>query len=291
MHMEDSGWTVLKLLGWAKDFLARAGVEEPRLSAEILLGHALGCDRLGLYTRYDYHPGEEQLTAFRQFLRRAKNLEPVAYLIGQKEFYSLRFKVTSDVLIPRPESEILVSEAVSHLRRLDRPGWVWDVATGSGCVAVAIAVHVGGVQVLATDISPAALAVASENAVAHGVADRVKCLQADLLNPPSQWSGQRSFDVITANPPYVPTGQTVGEPVKHEPPSAVFGGADGLDFIRPILRDAGGFLAPGGVLVMEFGAGQARSVRDLTDSAGHFGPLRLIRDHAGIERVIVAQRR
>ena len=290
MHMEGSGWTVIKLLGWTKDFFARSGLEEPRLSAEILLGHALGCDRLALYTRFDYHPTGEQLATFRDLLRRARQFEPIAYLVGRKEFYSLTFKVTPEVLVPRPESEILVSEAVAHLRKLSRPGRAWDVATGSGCVAVAIAVQAPQVSVLATDISPAAVAVAAENAAAHNVADRVKCLAADLLDLPGEAGETRDFDVITANPPYVPIGQEVAEPVKHEPVRAVFGGTDGLDFIRPIVADSGKFLRAGGALVMEFGEGQAQAVTRLAEQAGCFGCLRLIRDHAGIERVIVAIR-
>jgi release factor glutamine methyltransferase len=289
--MEGSGWTVLKLLGWTKGFFTRAGLEDPRLSAEILLGHALGCDRLALYTRFEYQPSQEQLAAFRELIRRARRLEPIAYLIGRKEFYSLQFKVTPDVLVPRPESEILVSEAVAHLRKLARPGRVWDVATGGGCVAVAIAVQAPQASLLATDISQAAVAVAAENAKAHHVAERVKCLRADMMNLPGEVEGQGGFDVITANPPYVPAGQEVAEPVKHEPPGAVFGGPDGLDFIRPIVRESGGFLRAGGALVMEFGVAQARAVGALVEQAGCFAQARLIRDQAGIERVVVAVRK
>jgi release factor glutamine methyltransferase len=291
MHMEGPGWTVLKLLGWTRDFFARARLEDPRLSAEILLGHALGCDRVGLYTRFDYQPTKEQLAAFRELIRRARRFEPIAYLIGRKEFYSLRFKVAPSVLVPRPETEVLVSEAVAHLRKLPHAGRVWDVATGSGCVAVAIAVQAAGASVLATDVSQAAVAIAAENAAAHNVADRVKCLRADLMNLPAESGDARDFDVITANPPYVPDGQEVAEPVKHEPPTAVFGGPDGLGFIRPIVRDSGGFLRSGGALVMEFGAGQAQAVGGLVEQAGCFAQVRLIRDHAGIERVVVAVRK
>ncbi|RPI61428.1 MAG: peptide chain release factor N(5)-glutamine methyltransferase, partial [Planctomycetaceae bacterium] len=157
-------WTVLKLLNWTKDDFARLDVDEPRLSAEILLAHTLGCKRIELYTRFDYQPTHAQLEQYRQLIQRGRNHEPVAYLVGTKEFFSLKFKVTPDVLIPRPETEMLVVQAVEHLRKLSRAATAWDVCTGSGCVAVAIASQVKEATVLATDISPAALRIARENA-------------------------------------------------------------------------------------------------------------------------------
>jgi len=281
----------LRLLNWTKDYLARAGLDEPRLAAEVLLAHVLGCQRIDLYTRFSYEPTPEQLDAFRQLVQRAHKLEPVAYLVGEKEFYSLRFKVTPDVLVPRAETEMLVAEAVSHLSRLGRPGRVWDACTGSGCIAVATASCVKDALVLATDISPSAIAMAEENAAVNKVADRVRCRVANLLTLPEDCADLKDFDVITANPPYVADNQMVTETVLHEPSIAVHAGPEGLDFIRPIVSDAPKFLAAGGILVMEYGYAQADDVRDLIVATGAFQEPRILKDVQGIERSTVAARK
>jgi len=284
-------WTVLKLLNWTRDYLAAGGVEDPRLAGEVLLAHVLRCDRLRLYTRFDYLPTGEELAAFRRLVQRARQHEPVAYLVGEKEFYSLRFKVTPDVLVPRGETEVLVCEAVSHLRRLPAPRRLWDACTGSGCVAVAVASQVEDLQVLATDISAPALAVAAENAAAHGLAARIRCRRADLLTLPDDCRDMLPFGAITTNPPYVAEHQMVSETVQHEPPVAIHGGADGLDFIRRVVADAPSCLAAGGALIMEFGFAQADEVRDLLLATGSFEEPRIISDHQGIERALVAVKR
>jgi release factor glutamine methyltransferase len=285
----EGPWTVLRLLNWTRDFLAGKGVEDARLSAEVLLAHALGCRRIELYTRFDYQPAGGELARYRHLVRRAGRHEPVAYLVGQKEFYSLRFKVTADVLIPRSESEILVSEAVGCLKGLSRPR-LWDVCTGSGCVAVAAAVNLPDLTALATDISPKAVAVAAENAQTHNVADRVRCRVADLLALPDDCADLAEVDVITANPPYVAADEEVARSVEHEPRDAVRAGRDGLACIGPIVEAAPRFLAPGGRLILEFGFAQADAVRDLLVAAGAFGEPRIVRDQRSIERVAIAQR-
>jgi len=291
MANEPAGtWTVLKLLDWTGRYLADAGVEGSRLCAEILLAHALGCERIELYTRFDRQPSPDQLAAFRKLLRRARRHEPTAYLVGWREFYSLRFKVTRDVLVPRPETEQLVDEAVSRFRSAGRGGAMWDICTGSGCVAVAAAVQVPGLTVLATDISPEAVAVATENAEAHGVSGRVRCRTADLTTLPGDCTGTARFDVITANPPYVADADEVGEEVKHEPRIALYAGADGLDAIRRLVARVGAYLAPGGLFAMEFGSGQAAAVRDLLVATGRFAEPRILTDHQGIERTAAAVR-
>lgn len=284
-------WTVLKLLNWTKEYLARAEVEEVRVAAEMLLARTLGCRRIDLYARFDYEPTPEQLAGFRGLVKRAADLEPVAYLVGHKEFYSLDFRVTSDVLVPRPETEALVTEAIGHLERLGRPGRVWDVCTGSGCVGVAIASQRPDVTVLATDVSAPAVDVAAANANAHGLADRVRCRVADLLTLPEDCSDLAPFDVITANPPYVADGDEIGPTVAREPHLALYAGETGLDVIRPLIAGAGGYLAPGGVFLMEFGLGQAPAVRDLIVATAQFAEPRILRDHQNIERTIVAVRR
>ena len=287
---DDSPWTVLRLLDWTRDYLTGA-VDEPRLSAEVLLASALKCPRLQLYTRFDYQPTAEELASFRGLVRRAHAHEPIAYLVGEKEFYSLRFKVTPEVLVPRAETEALVSEAVTHLRKRGGAKTMWDVCTGSGCVAIATARHAPQTRVLGTDISPAAVAIATENAAAHGLAQRVCFRVADLLALPEDCRQMPPFDVMTANPPYVAEHQMISETVKHEPPAAIHGGADGLDFLRRLVPDAPAMLSPGGALILEFGFTQAEAVTDLLAATGAFEPPRILRDYQGIERSVVALRR
>jgi len=284
-------WTVLKLLGWIKEHLRRAGLEQPRLAAEMLLAHALGCRRIDLYARYEHRPGEAQLAALRSLVQRAARREPVAYLVGEKEFYSMRLKVTPDVLVPRPETELLVEQAVAALRRLGRGGRMWDACTGSGCVAVAAAGQVPDATVLATDVSEAAVAVAAENAAAHGLAERVRCRRADLLAVPEDCRDVLPVDVLTANPPYVADGAEVAPEVLHEPPLALRAGPDGLDCLRRLVRDAPPLLPAGGVMVLEFGYDQADAVRRLIAEAGAFEPPTVLRDHQHIERAVVAVRK
>ena len=287
---DQDAWTVLRLLSWTKEYLARAEVDAPRLSAEVLLAHALDCPRVMLYARHDYLPKSEELAAFREHVRRAAAQEPVAYLVGRKEFYSLAFKVTPHVLVPRPETEILVGEAVAHLRPLGRDVTVWDACTGCGCVAIAVAHEVPAASVLLTDVCPAALAVADENVRAHDLADRARTRQADLLTLPEDCADLAPFDAITANPPYVADGYPLSETVRHEPPAALYGGPDGMDFLPRLIRQAPPLLRDGGKLILEFGYDQASAVRDAVVADGHFDEPKILRDHHQIERAMVATR-
>jgi len=284
-------WTVLTLLNWTKQYLAREQVDQPRLAAEVLLAHALGCDRIDLYTRFDYEPTVPQRDRFRGLVRRAADHEPVAYLVGSKEFYSLALKVTPAVMIPRPETEIIVSEALGHLAGLGRPGFAWDVCTGSGCVAVAVAVNHPEVTVLATDVSADALAVAAQNAEAHGVARRVRFLQADLLDLPTEWGGPERFDLITANPPYVARDEQVAPEVTHEPDLAIWAGRKGTELLERIIDEAPCRLEPGGALIVEFGLGQADAVCDRMVDGGAFYEPHVVRDHQDLDRTAVAIRK
>ena len=284
-------WTVLRLLNWTKDYFAGKGVDAPRLAAEVLLAHVLGCPRIELYARFNQEPDEAKRTAFRQLVKRAAEHEPVAYLVGAKEFYSLRFAVRPGVLVPRPETEILVAETLDHLQRCgasDGPPRVWDVCTGSGCVAVAVAHECGQSLVLATDTAPAALEVAEDNAEAHGVASRVRVREADLLALPADCADMPPFDVIVSNPPYVAEGDEVGPETAHEPPEALYAAAGGLAALEAIIRGAPPLLAPGGVLIVEFGRGQADAVHERLEATGAFEPARFLRDHQNIDRAAVA---
>ncbi len=291
MAAQDQAWTVLRLIEWTRNYFSRAGVHDARLAAEVLLAHVLQCRRIDLYARFADQPNRDQLAAFRELVARARAHEPVAYLVGRREFYSLDFKVTPDVLIPRPESEILVSEAVAHLRSLAREGRMWDVCTGCGCVGIAAASQVENARVLCTDISPPAVAVAARNAEAHGLGERVHCAEADMLTLPDGCDAWRECDVIAANPPYVAESDDVAAEVAHEPDVALYGGPKGLDFIRRLIPEAGGFLVPGGKLTMEFGLGQADAVMELIEASGLYEEPEIRRDHQDLDRTAVAYRR
>jgi release factor glutamine methyltransferase len=286
----DAPWTVLRLLNWTSEYFARADVHEPRLAAEVLLAHVLACERIDLYARFGRIPDEDQRAEFRRLVARARAHEPVAYLVGRRDFYSMRLKVTPDVLVPRPESELLVAEAIGYLHSLGRPGRMWDVCTGCGCVAVATASHVPDVRVLATDISPPAVAVAAENAEAYGLTDRVRCRTADLLTLPDDCGDWRTVDVISANPPYVALAEEIAQEVEHEPELALYAGKTGYEVIRRLVRQAPAFLPAGGAFLMEFGMGQADTVRDLMADSEEFDEPRIVNDHQDLERTAVAIR-
>lgn len=290
MPERPARWTVLELLNWTRHRLERAGVDSPRLAAEILLASVLRCRRIELYTRFDYVPTEEQLAPFRELIRQAAERRPIAYLVGEREFYSLAFRVTPDVLIPRPETEILVEQAVGVLRGLGRSATMWDACTGSGCVAAAVAKQVPDLRVLATDLSPAAVAVAASNVARHQLEPRVQVFEADLLTLPAEWTGGKTFDVITANPPYVPDAAEVSPEVAFEPSLALRGGKEGLDLLRRLIAAAPEFLAPGGALIVEFGIDQGPAVRRLLLDTGAFEEPRILLDHQELERAALARK-
>lgn len=292
MASEAAEWTIVRLLDWTKDYFVRAHLEEPRLCAEVLLAHVLGCPRLGLYTQFSRQPAPEQLETFRQLIKQAAGGQPIAYIVGQREFYSLPFRVTPDVLIPRPETELLVDAVLEVAKAATGTVHHWDLCTGSGCVAIASAHYAANLKVLATDISEKALAVAAENAAANHVTDRVSFAQADLLSLPPVAADWPAFDVITANPPYVSQAQMKDLPkvVLAEPVLALEAGATGLECIEPIVRDAAKFLRPGGKLAIEMGMGQAGPVYQLLQNAGSYQDIRMVKDAAGIERTAVAFR-
>ena len=283
-------WTVRRLLTWTRDYLTRADVEESRLAAEVLLGHVLDCERLALYTRFDEIVGDEGRASFRRLILRAAEGEPVAYLTGEKEFYSLAMTVTADVLVPRPETELLVDAALDVARGAGGPVRMWDACTGGGCVAVAAAKFADALAVLATDISPAAVQVARGNVERHGLVGRVHVAEADLLDLPDSAAEMAPFDVITANPPYVSDAEMEQLPagVKCEPEMALRAGPDGLDFIRRIIAAAPEHLKIGGTLAVEIGATQAEAVYEILNGSGRYERIRLLRDAAGLERVALA---
>ena len=267
-------WTIARLLAWTTQYLDRAQVDEPRLATELLLSHALGWAKLELYTRFDHVPGEDERTTFRELIRRAAQHEPVAYLIGRKEFYSLAFEVTPDVLIPRPETEALVERVIDYCRKSGEDEvHLLDLGTGSGCIAIAVLSQVPAARAVGSDISPGAVAMAQRNAVTHSVADRLTLVEADGLDLPPDCLPNGGFDLIVSNPPYVAQADMENLPEnvrRYEPSAALSGGPDGLAFYRLLNRSAGSVLKPGGVLFVEIGAGAGPQVRSVLEAGGTF---------------------
>ncbi|MCM2265610.1 MAG: peptide chain release factor N(5)-glutamine methyltransferase [Desulfuromonadales bacterium] len=276
----SEGWTVLKLLRWTADYFAGRDLDSPRLDAELLLADTLGLDRVGLYLNFERPLQADELAVYREKVRRRASREPLAYILGRTEFWSLPFMVTPAVLIPRPDTELLVEEA---LPRLADAALVLDVGTGSGALAIALAHERQECRVVAIDVSVAALTVAAENARKNGVAERIEFRQIDLAALPAG-----PFDLVVANPPYIPSGEltTLMPDVRDfEPQLALDGGVDGLAAYRALAGQAGGVLAPGAWLLVEVGIGQAPAVEGMFISAG-LTEIFVSRDLAGIERVV-----
>lgn len=279
------------------------GVESPRLCAELMLAHVLGCPRLKLYMEADRPASPLERDLLRTLVARALKHEPVQYLVGEAWFFGLPFKVDRRVLIPRPSTEALVEEVVQHARtRGDARGatgrnlLIADVCTGSGCVAVALAKGLPGARVVATDLSVEALELARENAARHGVIDRIDLLHGDLLAPLRDHPvtrGDASLDYLVANPPYIPDHEWVRVPpnVKdHEPSGALRGGRDGLDLVRPLIQGGPSLVKPGGLMLIEVAASHAEAALQLASSHPLGLHARIIPDVEGLPRVIRVER-
>lgn len=283
-------WTVGRLLTWTTDFLRRRGSESPRLDAEVLLAHVLDWERVQLYTHFDDEVGDRARGAYRDLVRRRAEGMPVAYLVGRKEFYSLPLTVTPAVLIPRPDSEFVVVEFLALTKALEGPRAV-DVGTGSGCLALACAHHHKTARFVAVDISAEALDVATANAEALGLADRVEFRQGDRLEPVA---GDSPFDAILSNPPYIPTNviPTLEPGVRlYEPHQALDGGEDGLRMVASLIAAAAPLLKPGGYLILEIGSDQEAPVRALIEAEPALELAPTVRDHANHPRVVHATKR
>ncbi len=287
-------WTIRRLLEWTKPFFERKGLDEPRLAAEILLANALGCARLELYTRFDRIPSADQLASFRGFVNRAADHVPIAYLVGFKEFYSLEFEVTPDVLVPRPETEMLVERSLELIAAKSTPAAFLEIGTGSGCIAVATCKNAPGARFVATDVSPESLGVASRNAETHGVSDRINLVECAGLDLPKEAISEGGFDVLVSNPPYIAESEVADLPrnVKdHEPHIALHDGADGLSFYRMFAEGAPRLLMPTGTVLIEIGESQAAAVAAIFNDSGQFSPARIWRDAVGgHERVMAFDR-
>ncbi len=290
---QTNAWTVGRLLTWTTDYLKQHGAASPRLDAEILLATARRCERIQLYTSFDEDVDEDVRATFRELVRRRAAGEPVAYLVGQREFFSLAFTVTPDVLIPRPETEHLVVEALDLIKghpALDLPLAVADVGTGSGAIAVSIAKHAANCHVTAIDVCEKALQVAGSNAERHEVLDRVELLVGDLLGglPP-----EPQFDLILSNPPYVTKAEleTLPDDVKcFEPHLALDGGQSGTELIARLIPQAAERLRDDGWLLIEFSPMIEEATHQLLADDGRFREMQTIKDLAGLPRLVRAQR-
>jgi len=282
-------WTVLDLIGWTAGFFARKGIDSARLDAELLLAKVLGMDRMGLYISYDRPLDPAELAAFRELVQERSRRVPVKYLLGECEFMSLRFEVGPGVLVPRPETEHLVERAVERIKEAPAgPPLVYDVCTGSGCIAVAVAKACESACVAASDLSNAALQVAKRNVVHHGLAGRITLVAGDLL---AAFPSDVRADLILSNPPYVSEAEWATlqpEIVEHEPREALVAGTDGLDCLRRLITDAPPRLKPGGALLCEIGHDQATAVASLVEAVGVYAPPIFYKDLAGIDRVLEA---
>ena len=271
---------------------ALEAVEIPsaRLDAEVLLSFCLGCDRLEFYKNPDMTISEAKLSTFRNLIARRLQWEPVAYITGRKEFWSFSLDVNNSVLIPRPDTEIIVEEALNICRKIDSSEIkILDIGTGSGAIALALASEITGAKVVATDISPAALNLAQKNATALGLKEKIYFQQGDLFEPVDG-----IFDIIVCNPPYISAQDYEKLPAgvkDYEPQDALLAGKSGLEFYEKLIYQAAGFLQKNGRLLLEIGAKQETGVRGIMEAAGIYDSVEMRKDYAGLPRVIKARRK
>ena len=277
-------WTIGALLQWTQEYFAQKGIDEPRLDAEILLAHVMQQERIYLYAHYDEPLEAAELAAFRELVKKRATRLSVAHLLGTRSFMGMDFTVNEDVLIPRPETEVLVEKVVAY-QSVDTPLSILDIGTGSGAIILSLLKYLPKASGVAVDISAKALAVAEKNGINLALDDRVQWLESDLFdNLPAQ-----RFDWLVSNPPYLSQQDmdTLQPEVAHDPANALFGGTDGLDFYRRIASAAWQYLKPGGHCALEIGAGQAPAVTEIFAADGHYELDQIYTDYGKIERVMI----
>ena len=320
--MNDKIWTIGRILKWTEQYFKDKGIESPRLDAEVLLAHVLEKQRIYLYVHFDEPLQPAELAAYREMIKQRVLHVPVAQILGEKEFMGLTFKVTADTLVPRPDTEILVQAAVERLKAMkgeakapedealadgeeassaanrdeaavdvsQEPLRIADIGTGSGAICLSVLRYLAGTVADTVDISPAARAVAEENAASLGLADRVTFHTGDLLQP----LRGMTFAAILSNPPYIPEADIAGlapEVRLKEPHTALSGGRDGLDFYRRLAKEAPAMLVPGGFMAFEVGIHQAEPVAALAKANPLIARTEILPDYAGIDRVVVGWRK
>ncbi|MCI6283583.1 peptide chain release factor N(5)-glutamine methyltransferase [Selenomonas sp.] len=299
-------WTIGRILKWTEHFFQEKGIESPRIDAEVLLGHVLKKERIYLYVHFEEPLQPEELTAYREAIKKRVQRVPVAYIIGRREFMGLTFHVTEDTLVPRPDTEILVQAAVERLKKREGDVHFADIGTGTGAICLSVLTYVPDATADTVDISEAARKVAEENAEALGVADRVMFYTGDLLAPlcaaqadvdasgddePQAEARAARYDAILSNPPYIPDADIASlapEVRCKEPRTALAGGPDGLAFYRRLIADSPALLKDDGFLAVEVGIHQAKAVAQMATDSGNFARTEILKDYGGVERVVVA---
>lgn len=297
-------WTTRQLLAWMSGAFTKADLDSPRLSAEMLLGHVIGCDRLRLYMEPERPASPLERDNLRGLVERALEHEPVQYLVGEAWFFGLPLHVDRRVLIPRPATETIAEHVLQHAR--SEPGFghgkgtgmlIADVCTGSGALAVALAKNMPEARIIATDVCADALDIARQNAERHAVAERIEFLQGDLLEPLEDHPATQArgtLHYLVCNPPYIPDDEwkAVAPNVKdHEPEVALRGGADGLDLIRPVFEQGPEFVAPNGLILVEVADSRGEDAVVLAEASDLLTDVQLVNDHEGLPRVVIGTRR
>nr|WP_092070688.1 peptide chain release factor N(5)-glutamine methyltransferase [Dendrosporobacter quercicolus]NSL48341.1 peptide chain release factor N(5)-glutamine methyltransferase [Dendrosporobacter quercicolus DSM 1736]SDM13695.1 release factor glutamine methyltransferase [Dendrosporobacter quercicolus] len=287
MKKTNEIWTIGSILKWTGQYFGEKGVENPRLDAEVLLSHILGMERIQLYVHFEQPLQQHELAEFRAAVKKRATRIPVAYITGCKEFMGLNFTVAPEVLIPRPDTEILVEASLERLNNIGQPH-ILDIGTGSGAIIISLLARLPAACGAAVDISDKALAVAGGNAAKHQVGDRLTLHRGDVYQPVA---GQ-TYHAILSNPPYIPDSDIAGlaPEVRQEPLVALAGGQDGLSFYRRLIRDADEFLKPGGFIALEVGIHQACPVASLADALPQLKPEAVIKDYGGVERVVILRK-
>ena len=290
--LAENTWTIMRLVQWTQGYFKRKDVDSPRLSAEVLLAHLLGYDRVKLYTNFDEVVADDRLASFRELVLKRGRGVPVKYLTGHAEFMSLDFIVTPDVLIPRPETELLVEKVLEFASDIPEPV-IAEIGTGCGNIAVSLAVNLPGARIWATDISQKALTVAERNAERASVAEPIEFLCGHLYEPLTDSGSGGKFDIICSNPPYIPDGQwneLSPEIRDHEPEIALKAGHDGLKYLIPLIEGAPKLLKSAGRLFVEIGEDQARAVTEAAVRTGAFSATEVFKDYGGHNRALMATR-
>ena len=282
-------WTILKLLRWTTAYFQDCVPENPRMDAEIMLAHTLGCRRLDLYLHHDQPLDENELTRFRDLVKRRANREPTAYILGYKEFWSLQLKVTRDVLIPRPDTECLVETVLQTLAAQQFAGRdrLLELGVGSGAISMALAKEKPDLNIIAGDISPSAVAVAHHNARQHHLDHQIQFFAGNWMGPLKRSTDL--FDLIVSNPPYIAfsdLSQLAPEITNHEPVQALDGGPDGMQCITVLIQTASDYLKPGGCLILEMGYDQKSLVEIVAHGCTQYDEVFFQKDYAGHHRVV-----
>jgi release factor glutamine methyltransferase len=281
----DGSKTLIEVINATTTFFQQKGVDSPRLTIELMLAHVLNKKRLQLYLEFERRLDEPVLDKLREMVKRRGAGEPLQYILGKTEFHGLEFQVDKRVLIPRPETELLVEQVISGCKDAGTVR-IHDIGTGSGCIAITLAKKLPAAHLTATDRSAPALELARKNAAANGVSERIRFVESDLFSA----MGDQKFDWIVSNPPYIPASQanTLAREIRdHEPLEALFAGDDGLAIIRRIIAEAPPFLSPGGYVALEIGAGQSEAVQQLFRDA-QYQVANVVKDLQNHERLVIA---